>query len=1730
MSDALNQCLELSKRLSSEIDEGIAKTGKEFRTLVKDILHSGSVTGTGLEKEYKKALKEGVPSKFWKKYEKDLKSVIKPGLLGYFYYEIDNVREYQFDTSIYRRNFRSRDFCDYIKVINNIFRDFHRFSVMDVDLCDYLSEKVSEAHTVYKNRDSYGFAYVIGAMIDSGDKRICETLTDIVMNSSGSVNYALIRGIFLSRSEEMYALMEKLLLAARLQEGLRQSVCENMDFGTLSAFRYMFGVILENNLLRFSSVQRAVETCVGLLVYEEKGGDRLGKKQAELIETVLDDPASREKYLSGSDHMEIYLALWAIAATDAETAFSVAERYILNGNREQSLVSAFFLARVSFDSSAYLRVLKAKKDCPDIVALIIPHFMEAVDAPITRTLKKEDGGYRNYVFNRVYADPGYYFTDEKEAREAYLILKDICESLPDKKAEFTGLVFPWNDVSMTKTDLITRMVFCASAARDREMMLEVARQLSSVDKWSRERALALLLNEPENREEYELLTKAAADGEEYTRNRAGLMLNHELERDTTGLEPAIRAPKGKLPDFCYSILEEQLKSKRSDIRSNAIKLLLTMDDDKRLALIERLLSDKSEERRTAGLDIIIGMKKENSPVASEAARKTAILTSPSTKEQVLIDEILGSEDDTAQGNEGTLFDPDADYEPVFDPDFLAEANAVWDRVFPNKTYVTSSGKKSVLSKIKPALSGKSDDTSEELRILQALDDHIFANKDVEYTRLGEKCLVGNFVGMYFENGKRMFPCPELWDSFYEKEIGSEDELLRVTTFFSVGHLDHRIDHVIGYTDFCNIYVEKYLGPEFRLRELPKYRYLKEFAGILSFILEQHDLRDTISKTGCAITYAMVTSDDPMIYSFTRDGVVQGIRDRLIGERFERTPFLAASLRRFISGMNNTAETFPFKYALNRKFNGDLMKDASLKQKNFYYQPSKDLILPSVGEYLHACAAGIISKDLLYKRIFDGRLDDAFDLLSSLIVYIREYGDAKSTRTRRYGATDMRILSEFLGRKTLYAKIEPDSLSDTEKQNLSLSEEIYDTLVSVCVGKELRRGDTPTEYTYSMKSVARLYGLEYFVKILKAFGKSSFNRSLYMSYGPLESKEDVLSHLLAVCIPDEREGDTSQQAEKLGDLIKGTDISEKRLIEAALFSPEWIDIIGEYLKIDGFRSGCYYFMAHMNERFDDKRKASIAKYSPISEEEFREGAFDKNWFDEVYAVLGEKKFNVIYDAAKYISDGAKHARARKYADAAVGKLDPAKTLDEIVKKRNKDLLMAYAIIPGTDKEIRDRYSYIRQFIKESRQFGAQRRASEKLAGEMAIKNMATSQGYPDETRFILKMENAIASELSGYWEKHAAGDYELCLVVESGKVDISITKDGKALKSLPASLKKDEYVLDLQEAKKTFTEQYRRTKIMFEEAMESRTAFGKEEIDALRANPVLTDMIEALVFESDGKFGLLKDLKVKKGADVYVAHSFTMYKAGVWKDLQACIYENEILQPFKQVFRELYVKTDEEMDCYDSRRYAGNQIQTKKTVAVLKGRRWIADVEEGLQKVYYKENIIATIYAMADWFSPSDIEAPTLEWVAFYDRKTGNAMKISDVPDILFSEVMRDVDLAVSVAHAGEVDPEMSHSTLEMRRAIAEFAVKSFKLKNVSFTDSHALIKGTRGNYSVQLGSGVIHLEAGPMINVLPVHTQRRGRIFLPFVDDDPKTAEIISKILLFAEDSKIKDPLILNQL
>lgn len=794
----------------------------------------------------------------------------------------------------------------------------------------------------------------------------------------------------------------------------------------------------------------------------------------------------------------------------------------------------------------------------------------------------------------------------------------------------------------------------------------------------------------------------------------------------------------------------------------------------------------------------------------------------------------------------------------------------------------------------------------------------------------------------------------------------------------------------------------------------------------------------------------------------------------------------------------------------------------------YYGSIQPLV--GVNAYIFAAYQGIITEAQLFEFLLAAdNIRESMGTVTAVATTYYEKGKLISAHDSYNSIRNTYKVREFLGKA--------DAPSAEDIKLIEYVAHIYETVIPVVLASELKRGDSPATYTKGIYGIARVYGAKYLSEILAAMGNDTLDRTAYYGWGEANDRRGSLSYLLSVCIPsDEDSVDTLRAA------LAGKKITTKRLIEAALFSPEWIPIIGKYLEIESFESVCYYFMAHMNEKFDDKRKAMIARFTPLSDDELNLGAFDVNWFRSAYDSIGEKEFDLIYDAAKYISDGAKHSRARKYADATLGKLDVDETEKTVSDKRNKDLLMAYALIPLTgEDDICRRYLYIQKFRKESKQFGPQRAANEGKAVEMALTNLAINAGYSDTMQLTLRMETKVIDDNRALFEEQIVEGVSFKIALdENGKAALGCAKDGKTLKSVPAKLKKNETVLALTAMVKTLTEQYRRTRVMFERAMEDSTAFTFGELSALSAHPVVYPMLKNLVLISGAAVGFLagNGLVNNNGAiqvlddsaEVRIAHPFDLYSKGCWRDYQKYLFDNKIAQPFRQVFRELYVKTAEEMDMFHSLRYAGNQIQPAKTVGALKSRRWVADVENGLQKVYYKENIVAQIYALADWFSPADIEAPTLEWVCFTDRKTGESIKIADIPDIVFSEVMRDVDLAVSVAHAGGVDPETSHSTMEMRAAILSFVLPMFRIANVKVEGHHAIVEGKLAEYSIHLGSGVVHQLGGAMIPVLPVHSQHRGKIFLPFVDDDPKTAEIISKVLLFAEDDKIKDPMILSNI
>jgi hypothetical protein len=319
------------------------------------------------------------------------------------------------------------------------------------------------------------------------------------------------------------------------------------------------------------------------------------------------------------------------------------------------------------------------------------------------------------------------------------------------------------------------------------------------------------------------------------------------------------------------------------------------------------------------------------------------------------------------------------------------------------------------------------------------------------------------------------------------------------------------------------------------------------------------------------------------------------------------------------------------------------------------------------------------------------------------------------------------------------------------------------------------------------------------------------------------------------------------------------------------------------------------------------------------------------------------------------------------------------------------------------------------------------------------------------------------------------------------------------------------------------------------------AITPAELLQLCQHAMLAPLLSRLVLIGDGVLGYpdkggkaLRDHRgklepIKKTETLRIAHPYDLLASNQWDAWQHECFRTERVQPFKQVFRELYVVTKQEKsDGTLSRRYAGQQVNPTQAYALWGQRGW--NVKDGVWKMFYDVGITAFVGFNYGITTPLEVEGLTIEKVVFQKRDATGPMKLTAVPPRIFSEVMRDLDLVVSVAHRGGVDPEASASTVEMRGTLLRETCQLLQLKNVRVKDNAALVDGELGKYSVHLGSAVVHKLPGGALCIVPVHAQHRGRLFLPFADDDPKTAEVISKVLLLARDSEIQDPVILDQL
>lgn len=278
------------------------------------------------------------------------------------------------------------------------------------------------------------------------------------------------------------------------------------------------------------------------------------------------------------------------------------------------------------------------------------------------------------------------------------------------------------------------------------------------------------------------------------------------------------------------------------------------------------------------------------------------------------------------------------------------------------------------------------------------------------------------------------------------------------------------------------------------------------------------------------------------------------------------------------------------------------------------------------------------------------------------------------------------------------------------------------------------------------------------------------------------------------------------------------------------------------------------------------------------------------------------------------------------------------------------------------------------------------------------------------------------------------------------------------------------------------------------------------------------------------------------------------------------YEHELVQPFKQAFREVYILTPaEETTGIYSNRFAGHILDQALMSGLCRARSWQKDMlgpwdggysssarltlpAFGLRAEYFLELADADTTYIGRYVASDQVR-----FVEEGRRRQIEAKALVDVPTVAFSEVMRDCDLFVAMASVAN-DPNWAdrgdrtdahldywHNTsfgelsitAATRREVLEKLLPRLKIRKVTtLTEKFLVVKGTRRTYKIHLGSGNILMEPNDQylcIVAAPPARSSINKLYIPFAGDD-KLSLILSKAFLLAADDKIDDPTILRQL
>lgn len=424
-----------------------------------------------------------------------------------------------------------------------------------------------------------------------------------------------------------------------------------------------------------------------------------------------------------------------------------------------------------------------------------------------------------------------------------------------------------------------------------------------------------------------------------------------------------------------------------------------------------------------------------------------------------------------------------------------------------------------------------------------------------------------------------------------------------------------------------------------------------------------------------------------------------------------------------------------------------------------------------------------------------------------------------------------------------------------------------------------------------------------------------------------------------------------------------------------------------------------------------------------------------------------------------------------------------------------------------------------------------------------------------------------------------GPYDAVVEVAAGRGRLSFVRDDRPLKGVPAAVKEahPDRLRELRhlvkEVNATLVTERRRVEELL---AQDRDWAYPDWVERYLAHPVTGWFGRALIWQTrvDGEWrGGLPRLGPEgwtlvgpdgvgwRGDRVRLWHPLRVDPAEVtrWRDR---IVESELRQPFKQAFREVYLLTPaEELTRTYSNRFAGHILHYRQANALLRARGWQAGYlgywsggheSEAVREFDGGRWRASFFHEMVDNQDPRDHEVRycSTDQVRFArrDGAVWTPAPLAEVPPLVLSEAMRDVDLFVGVTSIA-ADPtwldrgeDRFHAywhgvgfgpltaSAEIRRdALRRLLPRTRIADRVEVAERFLRVRGNLRTYRIHLGSGNIMMEPNDAYLCIVRGRERGETVRLPF-DEDEGLSVIVSKAFLLAADDRITDPTILRQI